>query len=488
MSSLAAKSCAVVLAFQLIFTPEHVLAVTQVVPTTTLAAQTGNNTSTSTSFLGTTNGNLSGNNNISKVSTATLLYPGATSKIYAHFMPWFGTSSHINVGYKSDDPVQVARQVADMRSRGLSGAIVDWYGPNKNPANTTTIYLMKESEKYADFEFAVTEDVGALKTCGNTAGCDVTANMINDLTYAYNTFEQSPAYMRVGTRPVVFFFGVEAYTIDWTRVRNGVPGNPIFIFRNSGAFAHAQSGGGFGWTGLSSDPTNMGLGYIDNFYSTGLKYPTLEMFGSAYKGFDDSIASWGSNRLLYQQCGQTWLTTMAESGKYFSTSKQLEWMQLVTWNDYEEGTALEMGIDNCVSVAAGLGGKVLSWTLTGQQNTVDHFTVYISLDGVNLMPLANLAASSRSLDLSTFSLAPASYKLFLQAVGRPSLTNKMSGAVAYTVGNQAPTIQLTASPTSSAIGQRKPTAISRSYKGRGRRSTVTSQRRTNCNLANSSMR
>jgi len=447
MRSLAARICVVVIIIHLALSLDAAFAVTQVVPTTTLAAQTGNNTSTSPSFAGTTNGNLSGNNNISKVSATTLLYPGSTTKIYAHFMPWFGGTNHLNVGYASDDPAQVARQVNDMRSRGLAGAIIDWYGPNKNPANTTSIYLKQEAEKYTDFDFAVTEDVGALKTCAATAGCDVTTQMIQDLTYAYNTFEQSPAYMRVGTRPLVFFFGVEAYTIDWTRVRNGVPGNPIFIFRNSGAFTHAQTGGGFSWTGLSSDPNNMGLGYIDNFYATGLKYPTLQSFGSAYKGFDDSIASWGKNRLLYQQCGQTWLTTMAEAGKYFSTSNQLEWMQLVTWNDYEEGTALEVGIDNCVTVAASLSATILSWTLTGQQNTVDHFNIFISLDGVNLMPLADVGSSSRALDMSTFSLAPGTYKLLVQAVGRPFLTNKMSGTVSYVLANQPPRVVLSATPT-----------------------------------------
>jgi hypothetical protein len=103
-----------------------------------------------------------------------------------------------------------------------------------------------------NFDFAIMEDVGALKACAATSGCDVTGRMIQDLVYAYNTFEQSPAYMRVGTRPVVFFFGVDVYTLDWTRVRNGVPGNPIFVFRNNSGFTHSQTGGSFSWRRLPS--------------------------------------------------------------------------------------------------------------------------------------------------------------------------------------------------------------------------------------------
>src|SRR5436309_682375 len=101
----------------LLHAESSLFAATQVVPTTTLAAETGNNTSASPTFAGTVNGNIAGNNNISKVDASTLLYPGSTTKIYAHLMAWFGSSSHVNVGYASNDPAQVTRQVNDMLSR-----------------------------------------------------------------------------------------------------------------------------------------------------------------------------------------------------------------------------------------------------------------------------------------------------------------------------------------------------------------------------------
>src|SRR4051812_49103380 len=128
MRSLSLYCCRSIVVLAIAFSPVTATAATQVVPTTTLAVETGDNTSTSPTFAGTTNGNLSGNHNISKVDVRSLLYPGSTTKVYAHFMPWFGGTNHLNVGYKSDDPTQVARQVSDMRSRGLSGAIIDWYG------------------------------------------------------------------------------------------------------------------------------------------------------------------------------------------------------------------------------------------------------------------------------------------------------------------------------------------------------------------------
>jgi len=37
----------------------------------------------------------------------------------------------MSVGYASNDPAQVKRQVDDMLSRGIQGVIIDWYGASK---------------------------------------------------------------------------------------------------------------------------------------------------------------------------------------------------------------------------------------------------------------------------------------------------------------------------------------------------------------------
>src|SRR5437764_1866286 len=217
--------------------------------TTTLTVETSNNTSAANTFTSQTNGNL-GATNISKVPFRTLLYPGSTARMYAGFQPWFGFGDHMVVGYTSNDATQVQKQVTDMISRGLDGAIIDWYG--QGTFKKQFVYydqasqaVMHESELHAGFNFALMHDAVALKACAATAGCDVTQTLINDLTYAYNTYENSPAYLRYDSRPLVYFFGHESYIIDWNRVRASAPGNPMFIFRNPGGFNYAQSNGAF---------------------------------------------------------------------------------------------------------------------------------------------------------------------------------------------------------------------------------------------------
>jgi PKD repeat protein len=369
--------------------------------------------------------------------------------MYIHWMPWFGPSNHMDVGYDSSDPAVTSRQVDDMLSRGIDGALVDWYGPNSTHHNTATMNLMKEAEtRNGQFTFSVQEDVGALNACANTLGCDVTQRLIDDLNYAYNTFQGSPAYLFINGRPVVSFFGVDQYTIDWDRVRSDVLGNPLFIHRNSGGFSHLQSDGAFSWLNNSTDPMNMGLAYLDNFYTTSLTYPAAHPFGSAYKGFNDTLAAWGKNRIMSQQCGQTWLASFSEAGKYYSTSNQLESFQLVTWNDYEEGTEIETGIDNCVDVTGSANDTTLTWGISGQQSTIDHFEVFLSTDGDNLMSLGEQPANQRAFDISSLGLDPGTYSFFVKAIGQPSMLNKMSAAVPYRTNNQPPSVDLVVSPTS----------------------------------------
>ena len=424
-------------------------------PNTTLTAESGNNTSAAGSFTAQTNGNAAPTNT-SKLPTRNLLYSGSTTLIYAHFMPWFGQSNHMSVGYNSDDPGQVKKQVDDMMSRGIQGAVIDWYGPNKAVENGTTLLMKSEAEsRGGQFVFAVMEDVGALNKCATTTGCDVTQQLISDLTYAYNTYMTSPAYMTNNGHPLVYFFGVDKYTIDWNTVRQSVPGNPYFIFQGTSGFTHAQSNGSFSWISVNtSNQDDEGLAYLDNFFNTAQNYPNDLTIGSAYAGFNNSLASWAGStpKIMKQHCGQTWMDTFGRTGNHYSTTNQLYAIQLVTWNDYEEGTEIETGVENCLAVSAATSGSTLTWSVTGsgKENTIDHYTVYISNDGANLMALKDVPSGTHSYDFSGLGLTPGStWQFFVKAVGVPSIHNQISSAVSYAApANQPPIASLTVSPTS----------------------------------------
>ena len=360
-----------------------------VVPTTTLAAQTTNNTSAANTFKSQTNGNAAAGN-VSRGDVHSLLYSGSTTKVYAHLLLWFGGSNHMNVGYSSTDPNQVHRQISDMIARGIDGVIVDWYGQN-NTIDQATKLVMAEAELHPGFTFAIMIDQGAIQWY-SCSGCTPQQALVSDLLYLQQTYFTSKAYMTRQGQPVVTNFNV------------------------------------------------------------GMPLKNEETVGASYKGFNDSLASWGANRVMGQQCGQTWLQTFSKLNGLYNSGKQIPALQLVTWNDYEEGTEIESGINNCFSVSASASGNSLRWTIKGSESTVDHYVAYISTDGQNLMSLGNSNPGTSSLNLCSYSLSNGKYTAYVQAVGKSSITNQMSGAVKVTLNCAGSTsdasLSIGASPSS----------------------------------------
>jgi hypothetical protein len=409
-----------------------------VAPTTNLNVETGRNTSAASTFTNSSNGNL-GSTNVSNVPISTLLYPGSTTKIYAHFMAWFGFAGHVDIGYKSDDPATVKSQVNNMIGRGISGMIIDWYGQGSHE-DSTALAVKAEAEAHSgQFEFAIMQDAGSLNGCS-----DCTGDVLNQLNYVAQKYEASSAYMRWNGRPVIFFFGVENLPVDWSNVRANVQGNPVFVFENNGGFTRAQSGGGFAWVmpSAASDADPMALNYLQSFYDAGQQHGDELTVGATYKGFDDTIASWSANRHIDQQCGQTWLQSFSALNQHYSGSKQLPMLQLVTWNDYEEGSEIESGIDNCLSINASISGSKLTWDITGNENTIDHYTVYISTDQQNLMAVGDFPAGFHETDLGPYGFYAGNYTVYVKAVGKPSIVNHMSAPVTYASNGQPATIPL----------------------------------------------
>jgi hypothetical protein len=401
----------------------------KIVPTTTLQAVTSNNTSAANSFVTQSNGNSAGAN-ISKQDIHTLLYPGSRTRIIAHLMPWFGDHRHMQVGYTSWDPDQIHRQVTDMISRGIDGLVIDWYGPGDD-TNITAIRVMQEVEQHPGFTFAIMVDKGAMQL-SPCPGCTAQQTLDYLLRYVEFEFIPSPSYMRVDGRPLITNFDIDLhFKVDWSAAVATMTTNPMFIFEDAGGFSHAVTEGSYSW--VRPDLDDFGMSYMNKFYKAALQHPQLHTFGAAYKGFNDTLASWSLNRVMGQQCGRTWLETFNKINGMYDSGDQLEMLQLPTWNDYEEGTEVESGIDNCLAVSANMTGSTLKWNVSGKgdEGTVDHYQVYISNDGTNLMPLQTAETNTHSMDLCSFSPSNGNYSVFVQAVGKPNIRNQMSSAVKF---------------------------------------------------------
>jgi len=421
-------------------------------PVTTVAKQTQNNTSASGTYsdpsVGTTLGN------VSKIPFRQLL-PGFNGKIYASVVLFWGNRNHLNVGYNAADPRQVDKQIEDMISRGMNGAILDWYGGDSYEERATEVWR-QEVAKYPGFEFAIQEDANshALRRCQDSPCAQQT--LINDLNFIASHYFTSSHYMRINGRPVVPMFDVDWYYpdhtaliwapnaifIDWNTVRTNAVGNPLIVQRGPNALTEngVMSDGAFSWLGMNrQDPYDEDLGYLTNFYNTALSRPDRVAIGSVYKGFNDTKAPWTQHRILDQHCGKLWLDTFSTLRQTMGDQiNQLDGLQVVTWNDYEEATVLEPGVGNCLTARAEVNATQLNWSIspdTPDSNaTLSMFMIFISMDGTNLALLEpSLPVASRTLDLTQYALPAGTYKLFVKARGQPSIHNHLSDAVSFRV-------------------------------------------------------
>jgi len=323
---------------------------------------------------------------VSKADIHTMLREGSRTRVLVRYMPWWGDPKHIDVGYREDDPRQVRRQLEDMKSRGLDGAIMAWYGPKDQFKDAVAHRLLRESERQGHFEIGVSIDIGAMKCVKN--GCDPTAELNSLIGYVAREFWSSPAYLKYEGRPVLTSFGLEKLAIDWNRVKQDAPGNPILLFRNSGGFDKTASDGAFAWispeTVTERDP--MGTEYLRRFYKAALAHKGAVVMGSAYSGFNDAAASWGKGRRIDQRCGRTWVETFTLINEYVERGGALPFLIVPTWNDYEEGTEIESGIDNCVTMEVRDEGGVLHWSVRGDERTISQYVVYSGDVEVSRLP------------------------------------------------------------------------------------------------------
>ncbi len=409
---------------------------------------------------------------VSNLSVKQLMYSGWDGRLICEYQPWFGLSTHKSVGYNENSAATVAAQDSFMLTEGCDINLVDYYGSldakqSFNLATANTIFTDLNARGGYPLKFGILEDKGALKSTCPTSGQTESATvsclqkaLMTEMDYINTNYANSLVYWTDAGQPVIAYFGGKGdwpvlTTTDWDAVWSAVKAHtdtyPVtfkYIFQFGSFTANAYDSGRYGWVqppayGASQQfwwgsNSNASPVYLDNFYTAGFNHPSQLTIGALYKGFDDYNASWSANRVIAQQCGQVLLNTANEISKYFGgTNPQIPYVQVITWNDYEEGTAAEEGIDNCYTVSSSLSGNILSWSLIASDSTyasmstVHHFNVYFADAGNNLYPAAmNLAVSTNSLDLSSL-VAPGTWTMYVEMVGQPLIINRMSRGVTY---------------------------------------------------------
>jgi hypothetical protein len=289
-------------------------------------------------------------------STARLQHRavGASPQVLALYEAWFGHPRHISVGYSSHDPNQIKAQIRRAKSMGISAFVVDWYG-DREPFIDRSYALMQAMAQKQKFHIAMMYDeTDADDGATDEAMADFT--MFHQ-TYLTPTAPGHDAYLTYEGRPVIFIFPKGKHT-DWGKVRASLSKwnpEPLLIQENLPGPDASAFDGFYAWInpgdkGWAADGNNWGEQYLTNFYQTmQSKFPDKIIVGGAWATFDDSKASWGLNRHISARCGQTFTDTFNFWHKVFPADDPPPFVLVETWNDYEEGTAVERGIPTCAA-------------------------------------------------------------------------------------------------------------------------------------------
>lgn len=278
----------------------------------------------------------------------------ASPKILADYQPWFGDREHIDVGYSTQDPGVLRRQIQQAKDMGIYAFVVDWYG-SRRPFLDRSYALLQQVASQDHFH------VGLMYDETEEDNGHATDDSLEAFDEAYKNYigpgaPGRDAYLHYQDRPVIFVFPKRGHT-DWNRVRevvNGWEKPPLLIYKDDPPEPYANAfDGEYAWVhpgpkGWSADGSEWGKQYLETFYQKmKSKHPDQIVVGTIWPGFDDSRASWTLNRHMDRRCGKTFEDTLHLFRENDDGGRPMPFLLVATWNDYEEGTQIENGVAHC---------------------------------------------------------------------------------------------------------------------------------------------
>jgi hypothetical protein len=262
-------------------------------------------------------------------------------EIASYFYPLTGP-------YDSSDPALLEYQVLLMKLSGIDGVIVDWYGSENfwdyGLLNDSTRALFEYIKK-AGLLFSICyEDQTIRHMIDNKhiAQENARANAQKEMLYLQDNWFREDAYLRAFERPVLFVFGPQYFKAasDWETLFSVLNAKPVFITEDNTLPPVTTSSYPWPpmWASRDGILTEKALNdYLTSFYK---KAANRDFWvASAFPGFKD----------IYKEAGVSdgYGFLDAREGETFKSTMQLaldnspDVIQLVTWNDYGEGTNIE---------------------------------------------------------------------------------------------------------------------------------------------------
>jgi hypothetical protein len=261
--------------------------------------------------------------------------------------------------YDSLDPAVLEYHVLLMKLAGIDGVIVDWYGQDNyydySINNQRTLALLnytrmaglKFSLCYEDATIRAETNGGTMNGITVTAG-NAIAHAQQTMLYAETNYFTDPGFLRLNNAPVLLNFGPQyfANNSDWVSLFSVLKATnqPAFFTLDNRVSPVGQ--GAFDWppmwmSGGGTLTSNQLQSYLVTFEQNAGGWPGF--VSSAFPRFHDFYAQSGAGSsygYLDDAGGNTLTSTLRRAMTNHSAI-----VQLVTWNDFGEGTVVEPTVE-----------------------------------------------------------------------------------------------------------------------------------------------
>ncbi len=299
-----------------------------------------------------------------------------SQKVYVHYMPWFEDKTTSGTGkwgqhwtmanqnpdiisadghrqiashyypmtgpYASSDRDIIDYQLLLMKYSGIDGVIADWNGSHNVhdytliKRNTDTLFRRMPG---VGLQFSICYEDASLVNVNKVTGQDMVAAAKEDFAYLQTNYFKSSLYVTISGQPLLLDFGPQGLksAADWQQAFSGLTTKPrLLSLLYQGDVTGSAGSGEFFWVG-ATDPAP-----INDFYNNRSKtLPTA--FAGAYPGFHDFYkeGGWGNNLFVINNNG----TSTLQNTLTLAQNSNIPYLQLITWNDYGEGTIVEPTTD-----------------------------------------------------------------------------------------------------------------------------------------------
>lgn len=251
--------------------------------------------------------------------------------------------------YNSDDTKVIRYHMKTAKAAGIDAFFVIWYGPGSDTDKVVPKLLDEAEAQGLKIAICYEEKLNWPPYRNPESREAIVTTAVDDLNYVIEKYTDHPAYLKREGKPFIYQFNYwgeddlgprNIQPDEWAEIFQKLDKPITYARQNLNPQYHPEIEGAYLW--WTTDES-----YIEDFASFSremINDGQLDFFmGMVAPGFDDSgVNGWGQGSRITSRAGLSVLKDTFER----AWQDNPEVIQIVTWNDFNEGTALEPTLDN----------------------------------------------------------------------------------------------------------------------------------------------